>query len=209
MRRLTRSAAVAATALLAAVGFTVSSASATAQATYTVTPGGPFTAHSGDTQLGVPNAVLVCTDSDAAGTLKSGSGLDGAGIGTINSLTFTDCSVAGLLFDVDTSITLPWDLNITGADPGNPDRVLGSITGIVAKIADQDGICTATFAGPGGPTDEGEVTGYFDNATSQLVVQDGNLTAHDANCLGIINNGDHAAFTGTYDVSPPQTITLD
>ncbi|WBB58761.1 hypothetical protein O7599_24495 [Streptomyces sp. WMMC500] len=194
---------------MAAVGFTVSSASATAQATWTVSPGGPFTAHSGNTQLEVPNALLLCTDSDAVGTLKSGSGLDGAGIGSITNLTFTNCSVAGVVFDVDTSVALPWELNVTGVDPANPDRVLGSISGIIAKISDPDGICTATFAGPAGPTDEGEVTGYFDNATSQLVVQDGDLTAHEADCLGIINDGDHAAFTGTYDVSPDQTITLD
>ncbi len=193
---------------MAAVGFTVSSASATAQATWTVSPGGPFTAHSGDTQLEVPNAVLLCTDSDAAGSLQSGSGLDGAGIGTIDSLTFTNCSVAGVAFDVDTSST-PWDLNVTGVDPDNPDRVLGSITGIIANISDSSGLCSATFAGPGGATDEGTVTGYFDNSTSQLVVQDGDLTAYNANCLGIINNGDHAAFTGTYDVSPAQTITMD
>ncbi|MEO3765618.1 hypothetical protein [Streptomyces sp. B5E4] len=194
---------------MAAAGFTVSSASATAQATWTVSPGGPFTAHSGNTQLAVPNAVLTCTDSDADGTLKSGSGLDGAGIGDIDNLTFTNCSVAGILFTVDTSSALPWKLNVTGPDPNNANRVLGSISGIVAKIADPDGICTATFAGPSGPTAPGTVTGYYDNGTDQLVIQDGNLTAHNANCLGIINNGDHAAFTGNYDVTPAQSITLD
>lgn len=209
MRRLTRSAAVAATAVVAAAGFTVSSASATAQATWTVSPGGAFTAHSDDTQLAVPNAVLRCTDSDASGTLKSGPGLDGAGIGSIANLTFTNCSVAGIVFNVDTSGSLPWALNVSGVDPDNSDRVLGSITGIVAEISDPNGLCTATFAGPAGPTDEAEVTGYYDNSTSQLVIEDGDLTAHNANCIGIINDGDHAAFTGTYDVSPGQTITMD
>ncbi|MFW6724362.1 hypothetical protein ACHZ98_30270 [Streptomyces sp. MAR4 CNY-716] len=48
MRRLTRSTAVVPAALVAAVGLTVSSASAASQATWTVSPGGAFTAHDAD-----------------------------------------------------------------------------------------------------------------------------------------------------------------
>jgi len=209
VRRLTRSTAVVPAALVAAAGLTVSSASAASQATWTVSPGGAFTAHSGDSQWSMPNLIFRCTDSDAPGTLKSGSGLDGAGIGTIDNLTFTNCSWGGVLMTFDTSTALPWKLNVTGVDSNNPDRVPGSITGIIANVADQDGFCEATFAGPAGPTDSGTFTGYYDNGTDQLVIEDGDLTAHDADCLGLINTGDPVEYTGTYDVSPPQAITMD
>ncbi|MFW6694508.1 hypothetical protein [Streptomyces sp. MAR4 CNX-425] len=157
----------------------------------------------------MPNYLFRCTDSDVSGTLKSGSGLDGAGIGTIDSLMFMNCSVGGVSFEMNSSVSLPWDLIVIGVDPDNPDRVLVVITGVIVHVSDTSGICTATFAGPDGPTDPGTLTGYYDTKKHQLVIEDGDLTAHDANCLGIINDGDRIAFTGTYDVSPPQFIALD
>jgi len=185
-------------AFAAAVGLTMTSASATAQATWTVTPGGAFTAVAANPTLSVPSTTLECESSDSAGTLKSGSGLDGAGIGDITSLGFTDCSVAGISFEVTTS-GMPWKLNVSDVNATNPNWVDGSISGIKAHIS---GIgCDADFSG--------DVTGHFENDTSKLVIDGGSLVASIARCLGIINDGDEALFEAVYDVSPGQTITKD
>ncbi|MGY1439198.1 hypothetical protein [Streptomyces reniochalinae] len=205
MRKFTRRAAVAAVAAVAALGFSAASAAATSAGTWTVTPGGAFSANASQPTLSVPNAQLVCSSSDAGGDLKTGSGNAGAGLGTIDSLTFTGCSLAGISFDV--TVSSPLSINAESVDAGNPDRVTGSISGITASISDADGLCSASFAGPDGG--DATVTGYFDNATHQLVINGGNLQATDADCLGLINAGDSATFNAAYDTDPAQTITAD
>ncbi|MFF8281481.1 hypothetical protein ACF1DY_23630 [Streptomyces albus] len=205
MRKFTRRAAVAAVAATAALGFSAASASATSAVTWTVTPGGAFSADAANPTLSVPNADLFCDSSSAAGTLKTGSGNAGAGLGSINNLTFSGCSLAGISFSVD--VSSPLSINAQSVDPNNPNRVIGTISGITASISDADGLCTASFAGPGGG--KATVTGYFDNSTHQLVVNGGNLQATEADCLGLINAGDSATFNAAYDTDPAQTITAD
>lgn len=182
----------------AAMGLAVLPASATAQATWTVSNGGAFTGHAVNPTLDVPAATLSCDSADAAGTVQSGSGLNGAGIGSISSLGFTNCSVAGINFTVTTS-ALPWALNVTNVNASHPNQVDGTITGVSAHISGSG--CTADF--------RGDVSGYYDNTTHSLVVNGGNLTASNANCLGIINNGDPATFNASFAVSPAITITQD
>ncbi|MEU6737053.1 hypothetical protein ABZ929_28305 [Streptomyces physcomitrii] len=199
MHKLARRFAVVAAAGGFALGLTATSASAGAQATWTVAPGGAITAHADVPTLTVPAATLTCDGSDATGSVKSGSGLNGAGIGRIDSLTFDNCGLAGISFEVTASGT-PWAINVSGVNSGDPDRVDGTITGITAHIEGTG--CSADFSG--------DVTGYFDNATSELVVDGGgDLTASNANCLGLINDGDVASFEAAYAVTPGQTITLD
>ncbi|MEW2218563.1 hypothetical protein AB0939_04500 [Streptomyces sp. NPDC006990] len=205
MRKFTRRVAVAAVAATAALGFSAASAAATSAATWTVTPGGSFSANAANPTLSVPNADLFCDSSDASGSLKTGSGNAGAGLGSISSLTFSGCSLAGISFDV--TVSSPLSINAESVDSADPDRVVGSISGITASISDPDGLCTASFAGPGGA--DATVTGYFDNSTHQLVINGGNLEATSANCLGLINTGDSATFNAAYDTDPAQTITAD
>ncbi|WP_372347390.1 hypothetical protein [Streptomyces sp. KL116D] len=199
MRRLARNTAIATVALGAALGLSVTQASAGALATYTVTPGGSFTAVAGTTTLAVPTTTLTCTSSNAAGTLKSGSGLDGNGIGDISSLTFNGCDVAGIEFEVTTDpASLPWKINVSGMS--SSDRADGTITGIRATISGFS--CDATFSG--------SVTGWFENSTDTLhVTGGGSLAAEDdANCLGLINPGDHAEFNGDYVLDSDQNISM-
>ncbi|QKW06255.1 hypothetical protein HUT18_07420 [Streptomyces sp. NA04227] len=199
MHTLARKIAVVAAAGGAALGLFATSASAGAQATWTVSPGGAITAHAQVPTLTVPAATLTCDSADATGSVKSGSGLDGAGIGQINSLTFDNCGLAGISFEVTTSNT-PWALNVTGVNAANPDWVDGTISGITAHIEGTG--CSADFSGT--------VTGRYQNDTGELVVDGGgDLTASNANCLGLINDGDVASFEAAFAVSPNQTITLD
>lgn len=205
MRKFTKRAVVAAVAATAALGFSAASASATSAATWTVAPGGPFSASAANPTLSVPNATLTCDSSAASGSLKTGSGNAGAGIGSIGSLTFSGCSLAGISFNV--TVSSPLSINAQSVDSSHPNRVVGSVSGVKATISDPDGLCTASFAGPGGGN--ATVTGYFDNTTHQLVINAGNLQATSADCLGLINPGDSATFDAAYSTSPAQTITAD
>ncbi|MFE1951273.1 hypothetical protein ACFW9D_12470 [Streptomyces sp. NPDC059524] len=192
---MTRNTAVAAAAFAAAVGLSVSSASATAQAGYVVSPGGAFEANAVNPTLTVPGATLTCDTSHAAGTLQTASA-DGVGIGDINSIDFAGCNVNGIDFDVSPS-ALPWKINVTGMS--STTRADGTITGIVAQITGFG--CEATFAG--------SVTGWYENGANILhVTGGGSLAAQDdANCLGLINPGDHAEFLGDYQLTSAQTIS--
>jgi hypothetical protein len=189
---------IAAAALVVSAGLTMTSASATAQATWTVTPGGAFTAVAAEPTLSVPNAELTCDSSSSGGMMQSGSGLDGNGIGDITNLGFTNCSVAGIPFEVTTS-GMPWKLNVSDVNATNPDWVDGSITGVQAHISGTG--CDADFAGT--------VTGHWENSTDKLVIDGGALVASNASCLGIINDGDEALFQASYAVTPGQTISKD
>jgi hypothetical protein len=92
--RHTRILAIGGAAVLVA---TLGTAPALAATTWTIRPGGAITATSGkialkDTKTG---SVLPCPSSATSGTLKRGSGLAGAGIGKIKSVTFTGAGPNG------------------------------------------------------------------------------------------------------------------
>ncbi|MYT70878.1 MULTISPECIES: hypothetical protein [unclassified Streptomyces] len=198
MRRFARNTAIAAGALVSAVGLSISSASAGALATYTVTPGGAYTANASGPTLKVGSTTLNCTSSQAKGTLKSGSGLAGAQIGTITTLSFTGCTVAGIPFTVSSTASTgtPFYINATGTTANHID---GNISGINASISGTG--CHATFAGT--------TLGYYENTSNSLNITGGGTLAAQpgASCLGLITAGAHADFKAKYVLTSTQTIT--
>ncbi|MGY0023666.1 hypothetical protein [Streptomyces sp. cg35] len=195
MRRFTRNTAIAAASLGAALGLSVSSASATALATFTVTGGGAYTATATNPTLSVPSALLQCASSTATGSVPNGTGLSGTPIGTIGTIGFSSCTVAGIPFTV-TASALPWNINVssmTGTDQAN-----GTITGISATITGVG--CNAKFAG--------SVNGYYKNSTHTLYVTGGGTLAAQtgASCLGLIKAGDKANFLGNYVLNTSPVI---
>ena len=174
-------------------------------ATWTVTSGGSITGTAGTTKLHDVNTNndLTCTSSKVTGTLKSGSGLSGTGIGSIATVAFTSCTgPAGIKFNV-TAGALPWSLNaLSYASP----LTTGSITGIHATLGGFG--CTATVDHTSATSNDGSVTGTYSNSTHNLVTSGGNLKLFNVSgCLGLINSGDSVTFLATYALSPPQTIT--
>ncbi|QKW08142.1 hypothetical protein HUT18_18940 [Streptomyces sp. NA04227] len=200
MHKFARKAVVVAAATSAAFGLAITSTSAAPQATWTVAPGGAVTAHADNPSVVTDSGEFKCTSADGTGSVKSGSGLSGTGIGQINSLSFAGCSAMGINITITTS-GLPYGINITGESPDNPDHVLGEIANVKAHVSGFG--CSADFTGT--------VHGYFDNTQSALIA-DGtsrDLTASNASCLGIINNGDTVALKAVVKMSPGQTITAD
>ncbi|GAA2311763.1 hypothetical protein OKJ48_05790 [Streptomyces kunmingensis] len=196
MRRFTRNTAIAAASLGAAIGLSVSSASATSLATWTVTGGGAYTANATNPTLTVPLAQLKCASSTASGTIKNGTGLSGTAIGNISSISFATCKVAGITFNV-TASGLPWSINAVSTS--GTDHVNGTITGINATITGPG--CNAKFAG--------SVNGWYQNSTHTLHVTGGGTLAAQAgaSCLGLINAGNHADFVGDYILNTSPVIT--
>lgn len=198
MNTLARRAAIIVTAGAAALGMAVTTASAGTTSSWSASPSGPYTAHAVSPTLDVPAASLECASSDVTDGTVNATSADGTNIATIDDITFTDCSVGGLGFDVSMTVS-PWTINVTGVNSSNANRVDGTVTGIAAHI---EGFgCSADFTGT--------VKGYYDNSTGDLVIDGtGNgLKASNADCLGLINDDDVAAFNASYHVKITSTGT--
>ncbi len=190
----------------AATMVALSAAPAFAATTWTVKPGGAITAKAGKTTLKDPKTgtTLTCTSSSAKGSLKSGKGLSGFGIGKISALSFSGCTgPLGITFTVKTS-AFPWHLNALSYSSG---VTTGTITHIHAKLSGPS--CTAIVDGTGAFKDNGKVKVKYVNGTGKLkVTGGGNLHIYKVNgCAGLIHSGDPSSFVGVYAVSPKQTIT--
>jgi hypothetical protein len=175
--------------------------------TFTITPGGAITAKAGTTTLTDTNtgSVLTCTSSNSSGTLKKGSGVSGANLGSITKLSFSNCmGPLGLTFTVANS-GFPWILSGTSYN-ATTGTTTGFINGIKSKLSGPG--CTAFVAGTTA-TSKGKVKVTYKNSTGKLSVlaAGGNLHVFNVSgCAGLINSGDATQFVGTYTVTPKQTI---
>jgi hypothetical protein len=203
---LVMSAALAGVLALSASTAIAATHAATA-ATWTVKPGGAITAKAGTTKLHDVNTNqnLQCTSSSGKGSVKSGSGLSGTGIGSITALSFSSCTgPLGLTFTVKTS-AFPWHLNAASFSAG---VTTGTITHIHATLTGP--ACSATVDGTGATANNGMVKAKYSNSTGKLITltSGGNLHVYNVSgCAGLINTGDATTFSGSYAISPKQTIT--
>jgi hypothetical protein len=178
--------------------------------TFSISPGGAITAKAGTTTLKdvATGSVLSCPSSSSKGTLKSGHGISGTNLGSITALTFGTSTKKcmgplGLLFTVKNS-GFPWKLTGTSFKAG---VTTGTITGIKSHLSGTG--CAADVAGTTAST-PGTVKVTYTNSTHKLKVLPTGGTLHVYNingCAGLINNNDATQFSGTYTVSPGQTIT--
>jgi hypothetical protein len=205
--RLTRRALFTGAATAVAIGASAGVALAVA-ITFTITPGGGITATAGTTTLTDTNtgSVLTCTSSTSTGTLKSGSGVSGASLGSITKLSFSNCmGPLGLTFTV-TNSAFPWTLSGTSYNAGT-GTTTGFINGIKSKLSGPS--CSANVGGTTA-TSKGKVKVTYKNSTGKLSVlaAGGNLHVWNVSgCAGLINSGDATQFVGVYTVTPKQKIT--
>ena len=179
-----------------------------AATTWTVKPGGTFKGTAGktvvtDTTKGLS---VPCTSSVMNGSLKTGSGLSGTGIGTVTSLAFKGCSVAG--FTVSVTITGKMPLNATAYDATTKVATI-KITKIHGTFSVSSLGCSATIDGTGATAHNGKVTAKFANLTDILkVLASGNLHLYNvsAGCQSAVASGDAVKFTSSYKLSPTQHI---
>jgi hypothetical protein len=195
--------------LVAALGGPAALAAATAT-TWTVQPGGAITATAGsltltDTKTGASD---TCTSSTMSGTLKPGSGLPGSGVGSISMAAFRCC---GHICSPDLATRgLPWHLNLVSYDAATGVS-RGTISHLkLAFVAYPALSCHAVVNGTSGSTPDGVVAVTYANQTGQLKILPHGSTLHwyhISGCAGLIRNGDTAALSATFAVSPQQDIT--
>lgn len=176
--------------------------------TWAVSPGGSITANSGKVTLTDSNtgSSLTCTSSSTSGTLLSGGGLPGNGLGSITALAFQSCTgPLGITLTMDNS-NFPWKLNAVSYD-SSTGVTSGTITGIHSVLSGQS--CSAVVDGSGPATDNGQVDVSYTNSSGRLAVltTGGNLHLYNVSgCAGLINTGDPATLAAAAGVTPKQTI---
>lgn len=174
------------------------------EATWSVDPGGPISGSAGETLLEIQESgiQLTCISASVSAIAQSGTGLvnplvtipDGPGI------QFNDCQGPfGLTFVVDHIGT--WNLNAA---------VYDAATGVTSGTIDD---IEANISGPGcEATVTGSVNVTFTNDTDVLAVQPDftlliSFVDPENNCLGLINQDEHANFAGAFDITPGLTVT--
>ena len=196
------------TAAVLAIGLSATSASA---ATWTVgIAGGPITVASAsaitltDTVTG---RAITCASSSGTGTFGpagGGTGLAGAGIGSITGLTFTTCTGPQNMAFTVTAHLLPWSLNAISYTTPVTD---GTITGISLKFFRTG--CSAVLDGPGAPAGS-LVKATYTNGLSQLqlLAAGAKLQVHSVSgCSGLFHDHNPGTVTGAYTVTPGETLT--
>ena len=182
---------------------------ALAATAWTVRPGGPVSMKSGrlvltDTTTG---AALTCPPSALSGTLKSGSGLSGTGIGSITAVHSLFCPTPlGPSYTL-TARGLPWRLNVLSYN-ATTGVARGSLSHI--QIAFSGTGCTAVIDGTSSTAGDGTMKVRYANSTGRLRTRTtgGNLHFYNVRgCAGIINTGDSATISAIYTMSPVQAIT--
>ncbi|MPZ84527.1 MAG: hypothetical protein GEV28_30725 [Actinophytocola sp.] len=201
-------------AAVAAVGLAATSASADPfePSSWTIDPGGPYTATTGFTELAdvtVGVSFTCTTDADGAastatGDLKIGPGVTNP-LGDVKTLNFHNCS--GPLGAVTaTPNDLPYDINgYTFDDMATVNETVGYIGPVNVHVSMDN--CAFDVVG--------NAPGFFDNATSELRVDPAAqlpagvepLHPININCLGLVNETDVLTYDGDYTVSPHTTIT--
>lgn len=206
MKRFSRRMLLTGGATALAVGASAGVALAVA-ITFTISPGGAITAKAGTTTLKdtKTGSVLSCTSSSSSGTLKKGSGISGANIGSITKLTFSNCTGPLSLTFTVTNSAFPWTLSGTSYN-STTGVTTGFINGIKSHLSGPS--CSADVGGATA-TSKGKVKVTYTNSTGKLKVLTTGGTLHVwnvAGCAGLINTGDPTQFSGSYTVSPKQTI---
>jgi hypothetical protein len=190
-----------------AFGLTATSSfAAITRATWTVKPGGAITGAAGTTKVTdtTSGLTVTCTSSSLTGTLKSGSGLSGSGIGTITALNFTNCSVDGITLSL-ASGPVTYAINASSYKSGVTHGTISKIHFVISSSE-----CNAVIDGTSGTAHNGSVKFTYTNKTATLKLLTTGIKLHVwyvKGCLGAIANGDSGNISASYKLTPAQTIT--
>ena len=193
-----------------AVAFSAPPAAWAVTAGWSVSPGGVFAGkQSGQVTIAdtVTGTSVVCATTAAGGRFKSGTGLSGAGIGSLSSLSLTGCATAGGPAFTVTAGGLPWSLNALKYIPAKATTD-GTLTGMHLTLTATG--CAATVDGTSATGDNGSVIIHIHNAPSKLKFEAAGGALHvyvTSGCTGVFTSGDPVTVDNAYRLSPAQTIT--
>ena len=205
-KSLRAAAAVVAVALF--VGLNATASMAISKGRWSVSPGGPITGTSAsigfeDNTTDVP--LFTCTLSSLAGSLKSGTGLRSAGIATLTSVKFRDCSGYGHSVSVRTG-TVRWSL--TAGFVLKPGVMYGRIYKVHFTVSSS--FCSFVVDGTAATARDGSFAVTYTNGTDQLSISPNMSRLHlygVSGCPSLAENGDTLSVSGNYTITPGQTIT--
>ena len=182
-------------AVVVTVGASTLGAPPAAAATWTVSPGGPFTGTAGSVVFTdvVTGIRLQCTASTVSGQLSSGTGLSGTGL---FSATFGFSGCGGPL-GLTISIT-PCAIPIFNAESYSNGVTTGTVTNICLRFSSPS--CAFTVAGSASWT--------YTNSTGVLrIFGPGTLISSVSGCFGLVRNGDTMSIDAIFVLRPPPVIT--
>jgi hypothetical protein len=180
---------------------------ALAAATWTIRPGGAFTLGTVIATIQDPKtgAAITCRSGNLTGTLKSGSGLNGASAGRISGGALNKCSGPGPLNWKITLLDLPWNINLISYN-GSTGRVHGTISHMEIRAVNLG--CGFVIDGTSGGASHGKVNFTYSDPIHRVKTSGGNLHIFNVNgCGGLLANGDPASLTASFTLAPAQTIT--
>ncbi|KQY56113.1 hypothetical protein ASD11_16755 [Aeromicrobium sp. Root495] len=199
-----------ATAGLALAGVAVAGPALATGSSYTVAVGGSSAAgthnitatSSGPLGFAVPTLTMGCTSAavpaSPVSTVASGTAI--TDIASINKINFTGCTGPGGALTVTTVGS--WKLHATGAaTSAATDVIAGHVDSITANVA--NAVCKFTVTG--------KANGTYNEGTKVLNVSEtgftGNLKVSNVvGCLGQVQNGQSANFTGSFNVVSPDGL---
>jgi hypothetical protein len=207
--------ASAATAAVIGLGAAPALASTPPKLTVTVGSGGTFTATAKTSVLTDGKVSVTCSTkgktaaSDGTGAIKSpkGKGTAPVKVGTTAKLAFNNCtSIAG---SVVTKVeSLPYSVEVDSATNRKGDTD-GIISGVKVAVTVPAVGCKfmVTGSAPGYYANGSHTLNVTSNLpTKSLVKAELTVSGVNANCLGLIHNGDHPGFVATYALSRKATI---
>jgi len=198
-------AATALTAVFLLAGPGVPATLASPATTWSVSPGGTFTGAATKTTMTdtTTGTSFGCRGSKLTGTLKAGSALPGAGIGSISGGSF-DCSAPSSSITVKL-LDLPWQVNFLSASGGS---VHGTISGLEMRVSLPG--CSVVIDGARAAAANGTVAFGYTSSTGVLKVlpASGDLHIHEVKgCFGLVADGDSVGYGGSYQITPRQQVS--
>ena len=200
----------------AALALTLGVPAALASGTWTIQPGGGIQAASGKLTLSdtTTRQTLNCASSTVSGKLKSGSGRPGFHAGSLSAVSFVTCTSPGVrTVNLPRRFTftlqaggLPWHVNFSAYDAAE-GVARGTISHLHLALSGAG--CAAMIDGTSATADNGRAAFKYTDSTGALrLTTGGNLHWYDVSgCLGLVNDGDRAALSAIYTLSPKQAIT--
>jgi hypothetical protein len=208
MRRSTGRILFTATAAALTIGFAATSAFAATNLTVKVTGGGSFTSSSSNTVLTDGAVTLTCTGSKAGGSVATKTYTNMPSpvtVGSNSSLSFAGCtSITGA---VTVKVhKLPYKVQVD-SKTNSKGQTDGIISGVSTSVSTTGCSFNVTGSSPG----------YYTNSTHTLTLTPkppttpltkAQLTVSGVKgCSGLVNNGDHPTFKGSYKLSRAIVIT--
>lgn len=167
-----------------------------------------FSAEAGAISFTIPLVSMGCTSTTGDGTILAGDTSPGGHIADITGTTWNGCTgPLGLPMSVTQDVT--WEVHGTSpATDNQTDQIDGYVGNVKATVRQVPNASACTFVV------EGQASGYFDENTQELVVnqQQANSTLRVTDftgCYGLVRLNDPASFDGTFKVGTEADYTVD